>query len=301
MSQETLSKEIEDLAYSLGIDAIGFSNADGFLQYKLRSSTRRDPKLSLPNASSIIVAGIYIGGITLPIWNNYWYGRTSRLYLSSYFLDVVKPLRPIAQLLSDNGYQARICDGSETSILPLKLAAIRAGLGWQGKNSLLLSKKYGSFLALGGIITDAKLEWNLEEENNHCGTCNLCQKACPLGALKRPYELDKKNCLSYQLQIENLPGNTQAILENRIGDCEICQQVCPWNRKHINKPLRTKETESFENKKQALSDIFYLPTLIQYTEKEYKEKLGFLNTDIDYDIFQRNVSIALSKATEKQE
>ncbi len=85
----------------------------------------------------------------LPAWKNPRYGRTSRLYLSEFFFDVVKPLEPIAELLKKEGFQSVICDGStnEGSILPLKLAAVRAGLGWQGKHSLLVSKKNGTFLA----------------------------------------------------------------------------------------------------------------------------------------------------------
>jgi len=73
------------------------------------------------------------------------------------------------------------------------LAAIRAGLGWQGKHSLLISKKFGTFLALGGIITDADLEHNTIEESDRCRNCDKCQTACPLAALDPPYVLNVKN------------------------------------------------------------------------------------------------------------
>ena len=164
--EELCTEEIRDLAHSTGIDVLGFAEASEFTDYALKHSRRRDPKLSLPEAKTIIVAGIYIGGLTLPDWTNPWYGRTSRLYLSEFFLDIVKPLEPIVNFLKQMGYQAVVCDSSaeEGSILPLKLAAIRAGLGWQGKHSLLISKKYGTFLALGGIITNADFEHNTLEE-----------------------------------------------------------------------------------------------------------------------------------------
>jgi epoxyqueuosine reductase len=173
MAETLLSEEIRGLAESIGIDALGFAEASEFRGYALSHSRRRNPKLSLPDAKTIIVAGIYIGGLTLPAWANPWYGRTSRLYLSGFFLDVVKPLEPIVAFLREKGYQAIVCESStsEGSILPLKLAAIRAGLGWQGKHSLLVSKKYGTFLALGGIVTNADLEHNKEEEPNRCGKC----------------------------------------------------------------------------------------------------------------------------------
>ena len=177
MEKQLLSKKIRHLAESAGIDVVGFAEAAEFSGYALTRHQRRDPKLILPNAKSIIVAGIYIGGVTMPEWKNAWYGRTSRLYLSGFFLDVVKPLEPIAELLKNEGFQAKICDGSQEggSILPLKLAAVRAGLGWQGKHSLLISKKYGTFLALGGIITDADLEHNTIEEANRCRKCTKCK------------------------------------------------------------------------------------------------------------------------------
>ena len=95
MEKQSLSENIKNIAYSTGIDAVGFAEADEFTNYALTHSRRRNPKLNLPNAKSIIVAGIYIGGTTLPEWKNPWYGRTSRLYLSGFFLYVVKPLEPI--------------------------------------------------------------------------------------------------------------------------------------------------------------------------------------------------------------
>ncbi|MBW2154851.1 MAG: epoxyqueuosine reductase [Deltaproteobacteria bacterium] len=293
-----LSDKIRNLADSAAIDALGFAEASPFSNYKLRDSRRTDPKISLPNAKTIIVAGIYIGGLTLPAWENPKYGRTSRLYLSEFFLDVVKPLEPIAKYLNEEGFQSIVCDGSadEGSILPLKLAAVRAGLGWQGKHSLLISKKYGTFLALGGIITDANLEHNTELEPNRCRKCDMCQQACPLAALDQPYVLNRKSCLSNLLQIEYLPEEAQVVMENRVGDCEICQEACPWNRKHLNNPLVTEMTRKFQRKVRAWEKFFYLPHLAELSEKEYIEKLGHLNTGIPYEIFHRNVLIAMKNA-----
>ncbi len=183
MEKYSISGKIRNLAYSSGIDVLGFADASEFIDYALKNSKRQNPKLSLAKAKSIIVAGIYIGGLTLPKWKNSWYGRTSRLYLSEFFLDVVKPLKPIVDLLQNEGYQAILCDSDTEngSILPLKLAAIRAGLGWQRKHSLLISKKYGSFLAFGGIITNVMLEPNKTEEPKRSKKCEKCQKAWPMG------------------------------------------------------------------------------------------------------------------------
>jgi epoxyqueuosine reductase len=298
MEKYLLSEKITSLAESLGIDAIGFTAASEFHDYLLDQHRRRDPKLTLPNAKSIIVAGIYIGGVTMPEWENQWYGRTSRLYLSGFFLDVVKPLEPISEFLKTEGYQAIICDGSIKggSIIPLKLAAIRAGLGWQGKHSLLISKKFGTFLALGGIITDADLDHNTIEESNRCRKCNKCQIACPMAALDQSYVLNVKKCMSYQLQVDGLSEDAQAAMENRVGDCEICQDACPWNWKHLESPLVTKLTNYFQNRTEAWGDSFYLPDLSRLSENEYKDMFDHLKTGISYDLFHRNVTIAVKRA-----
>ena len=85
-------------------------------------------------------------------------------------------------------------------------------------------------------------------------------------------------------------------MENRIGDCEICQQTCPWNRKHLDNPLATNMTETFQKKIEGWQNFFFLPDLVELSEKGYREKLGHLNTAIPYGLFHRNVLIALEKA-----
>ena len=302
MNDAFLSEAIRKLAAATGIDAIGFAEAKAFSTYALKETQRHDPRLSLPAARSIIVAGIYIGGMALPDWEDAWMGRTSRLLLSGFFLDVVEPIAPIAGLLRKAGYQARICDGAREggSILPLKLAAVRAGLGWQGKHSLLISKKFGTFLALGGIITDAPLEPYGVRERDRCRDCDKCRQACPLSALDRPYMLDKERCLSYRLQADNLPPEAQAAMENRVADCEICQHACPWNRKHLSTPLATERTISVQDNFADWKAFFHLPNLARLSERAYAEQFGRFATDIPYDLFRRNVNLAWARAKSAQ-
>jgi hypothetical protein len=107
---EMLSAKIRELADGNGIDALGFADASEFAGYALKYSKRKDPCLSLPGAKSIIVAGLYIGGLAMPFWTDKRYGRTSRLYLSGFFSDVIKPLEGIKSFLADQGYHAIICD-----------------------------------------------------------------------------------------------------------------------------------------------------------------------------------------------
>lgn len=295
MEEKNLSEEILGIAKDSGIDVVGFAEAFEFSGYRVPQSKRRAPKLSVPDAKSIIVGGVYIGGMAMEEWDNPLFGRTSRLYLSGFFLDVVQPMKPIAEYLAGKGYQARICDGSAAggSILPLKLAAVRAGLGWQGKHSLLISKTYGTFLALGGIITDAELEPSGEPEPDRCLRCSACRKACPMDALHEPYLLNREKCLSSLLAEDSLPPEVMAVMGNRVGDCEICQEACPWNKRHMEKPLDTRMTKVFQQKRDEFREIFDLQGLQKISETEYPSVLGGLQTGIPYSIFKRNVDLAL--------
>ncbi|MEQ6119552.1 tRNA epoxyqueuosine(34) reductase QueG [Reichenbachiella sp. MALMAid0571] len=118
--------------------------------------------------------------------------------------------------------------------------AAKAGVGWIGKNSLLLNKKQGSFFFLAEIILDLELEYDLPV-TDHCGTCTACMDACPTDAISDPYVVDGSRCISY-LTIElkeNIPSVFKDKFEDWIFGCDICQDVCPWNR--FSKPHQEPE------------------------------------------------------------
>lgn len=142
--------------------------------------------------------------------------------------------------------------------------AKKSGLGWIGKNSLLLNKTSGSFYFLAEIILDLELEYD-GPVKNYCGTCTACIDACPTDAIAEPYVVDGSKCISYftiELK-EEIPSSVKGKFENWIFGCDICQDVCPWNR--FSKP----HTESRFNPNTQLESM---------TQSDWKE--------ITEDVFQ---------------
>jgi epoxyqueuosine reductase len=111
--------------------------------------------------------------------------------------------------------------------------AVRAGLGWIGKNSMMITKRDGSFFFISELITDAELEYDKPMGGSYCGDCSRCVDACPTGAITGLRTVDSGKCISY-LTIENkgeMPENLRGTYRKWIFGCDICQQVCPWNQR----------------------------------------------------------------------
>ncbi len=134
-------------------------------------------------------------------------------------------------------FESKVC--VDTSAIIERELAAAAGVGWIGKNTMVLHQSLGSFFFLGEIITDLPLAPDAPEPD-HCGSCTRCLEACPTGALTAPYVMDARRCISY-LTIEHR-GDIEPDLAGKMGDwvfgCDECQTVCPYNRK----PPQTGET-----------------------------------------------------------
>jgi len=114
-----------------------------------------------------------------------------------------------------------------------KAWAVRAGLGWIGKHSNVITQEYGSWVFIGELLLNLELEYDADQVEDHCGTCTLCIGACPTQAITEPYVVDSNKCISYATIELRAPELADQIAENLSGwiyGCDICQDVCPWNR-----------------------------------------------------------------------
>jgi epoxyqueuosine reductase len=160
-------------------------------------------------------------------------GRVSRYAWGTDYHDLIHGrLRQLADWLKGRVPRCTVRGVVDTAPLLEREFAQLAGLGWIGKNTLLLNRELGSWFFLASLLTDAELSYDPPNEADHCGTCRACLDACPTQAFVAPYVLDSRRCISY-LTIE-LRGSVAADLRPGLGDwlfgCDICQDVCPWNR-----------------------------------------------------------------------
>lgn len=220
-------------------------------------------------------------------------------FISRYALgrDYHKVLRSRLQKLCDR-INARTADHKfnyrvftdSAPVLEVELAE-KAGLGWRGKHTLLLSREAGSWFFLGEIYTDLPLPTDRAGQN-HCGTCNACMTICPTQAIVAPYEVDARRCISY-LTIElkeSIPEELRPLIGNRVYGCDDCQLVCPWNRF-----AQITEQPDFHIRN-GLDDIT-LAELFAWDEETFKEKMaGSAIYRIGYHQWLRNLAVGLGNA-----
>ena len=175
-------------------------------------------------------------------------------------------------------------------VMEVELAA-RAGLGWRGKHTLLLSREAGSWFFLGEIYCDIPLPLDTEVSNS-CGTCERCIEVCPTQAIRGPYQLDARRCISY-LTIEHqsaIPEELRPLIGNRVYGCDDCQAVCPWNRF-----ARLSEENDFQTRNGL--DRATLVDLFAWTEAEFDQRLrGSPIRRIGYERWLRNLAVGLGNA-----
>jgi epoxyqueuosine reductase len=247
-----LAAEVKRRARELGFDKVGVARAEpldeerarleewlrrgyhGEMLWMARDPARRtDPRELLPGARSVVVVALNYytphehaedpstGKISRYAWGDDYHdvlGEKLRALLAS-----VQELAP--------GCAGRVCVDAQPAMD--KAWAVRAGLGWIGKHSNLITRELGSWVFLGELILDAELEPDAARVEDHCGTCTLCLDSCPTGAIAEPYVVDSNRCISYatiELRADELPAEVSQHLGGWLYGCDICQDVCPWNR-----------------------------------------------------------------------
>ena len=202
--------------------------AHGEMNYMQRGEEKRcDPQKVLPGAKSIIVLALnyFQGGAATAKT-----GRIARYAWGDDYHEVIEAkLDKVDRFLRDFGGEQK-CYVDTGPILERDHAA-QAGIGWHGKNTMLIDERLGTWFFLGEILTTLELPAD-QSVRDRCGTCERCIKACPTGAITAPHRLDARRCISY-LTIElkgSIPLELRPLIGDRIFGCDDCLDVCPWNR-----------------------------------------------------------------------
>jgi epoxyqueuosine reductase len=211
--------------------------AQGDMTWMAETFARRaDPRALMGDAKSIVMLGLNYGPSADPraALEQRDAGVVSVYARHRDYHDVLKgKLKELASFLigAARTENADVKVFVDTAPLLEKPLAARAGLGWQGKHTNLVSREFGSWLFLGAILTNLELPPDAPE-SDHCGQCRACLDVCPTGAFPAPYQLDARRCISY-LTIEHkgpIPQEFRAAMGNRIYGCDDCLAVCPWNK-----------------------------------------------------------------------
>ncbi len=242
------SEQVKEYARSLGFDVCGIATAGpidpedrlgewlghGYhadMNWMARTKAiRQDPREKIPTARSVVVVA-----------RNYYHprpeasegsGRVARYaWGRDYHKVLKKPLLKLARFLDGFGVDAPSYAAVDSGPVMERAWAERSGVGWVGKNSLILRRDLGSWFFLGTVITEVALVPD-SPVTDHCGSCRACLDACPTDAFVAEGVLDARKCISYQT-IENrgeIPEELHNQMEGWIFGCDICQEVCPWNR-----------------------------------------------------------------------
>ena len=250
--EESLESRLKEQAHVIGFDLVGVAPAgpaDGFdrlrdwlqrgfagdMDYMRRhEDARRHPESVLPEVRSVVMLGMNYNPGGKSEEGGSGRGRVARYARGADYHDVLRDR--LNRLLAWLQMERPDCRGRgvvDTAPLLERDFARRAGLGWFGKNTMLLNKRLGSYFFIGALLVDVELRPDAPFEAHHCGSCTACLDACPTAAFVEPGVLDARRCISY-LTIE-LKDAVPMELRNGLGDwifgCDVCQEVCPWNRK----------------------------------------------------------------------
>ncbi|WP_322095883.1 tRNA epoxyqueuosine(34) reductase QueG [Pseudanabaena mucicola] len=224
-------------------------------------------------------------------------GKISRYgWGRDYHKVLTKKLKALSTWLTAQGEQIEARYYVDTGPISEKAFAQKAGIGWIGKHSNVITRDYGSWLFLGELLTNLELEPD-RPHTEHCGTCTRCIEACPTGAITQPFVVDANRCIAFHT-IENkaaqIPDAIAKNLQNWVAGCDICQDVCPWNQRFAQETLESDFQPFAHNVDPQLED------LANMTESEWDQ--GFTGSAlrrIKHERWQRNARAAMDDADVK--
>jgi epoxyqueuosine reductase len=302
-----IAAEIKQRARSLGFDLVGIAPADpsayrdyfrqwlddgraGQMHYlHRRFDERTDPGRLLGGARTVVCVALnYHVPLDEPV-DMTGKGRVARYALGHDYHELIKHrLYDLADWIRDAVPGARTKCGVDSAPVMEKELAARAGIGWIGKHTNVISPHIGSWILLGEVVTTLDLPTDAPAVDR-CGTCTRCIDACPTGAITAPYQLDARKCISY-LTIEHVDGDVDTTLASQSGHwvygCDVCQDVCPWNSKAV---------VSLEPalKPRWPTGTLPLDEVIDWTQQQYYDALrGSAVRRIKLPILQRNARVA---------
>ncbi len=308
--------EISEMAKNLGFGSIGFTSPGGlersaghfesFLKDGLhgemtwleeKADRRKSPKTLWPDVRSIIMLTMNYGPGKNPLEdlkqkNN---GNISVYAKGKDYHDIIKKrLKQIARHIHRT-YNVEVKVFVDTAPVLEKPLAEKAGLGWQGKHTNLVSREFGSWLFIGSIFTTLKINED-QKEIDHCGSCRSCLDICPTNAFPTPYSLDARRCISY-LTIEykgHIDREFRKPMGNRIYGCDDCLAVCPWNK-------YAKVTEELLLRPRIELDLARLDDLAMLDDASFRKVFsGSPIKRVGRNYFIRNVLIAIGNSGNKK-
>jgi len=308
MNIEELKQEIIAHSKTIGIDKIGFTTADPFVELKERLrrqqelgyqsgfekgtiAERTEPRLLFPEAQSIISIAVAYPAKMAEAPKSTRSDRRGVFCRASWGTDYHDVLKERLQKLADfikskqDAFSGKLM--VDTGELVDKAVAERAGIGFGGKNTLLITPEFGSYVYLGELITNIPFSPD-EPLDDSCGDCRICIDVCPTGAIIQGGQLDSQRCIAFLTQVKDfVPEEYRDKIGNRLYGCDTCQAVCPRNR-HVDNHFHAELEPEPEITKPSLKPI------LKMSNRQFKETYGHMaGSWRGKKPIQRNAIIAL--------
>jgi len=307
-SKESISNLIKIKGREIGFDYIGFSKAEmleneesrldewlhagyhGDMTYlKEHFSKRLDPSELVKGTKSII--SLLYNYYPDKELNGDNYKIAKYAYGKDYHKIIKKRLKTLTSYLEEISPDVKFRVFVDSAPVMERQWAEKSGLGWIGKNTLLINKNKGSFFFIAEILADVELDYD-KPIKDYCGACTKCLDACPTDAFPEPYVLNASKCISYatiELKENHIPELFKGKMEDWIFGCDICQDVCPWNRFsspnmeeyfNLGEPLISMDKEKWHNlNEEDFDELFYGSSVKRSKYSGLKRNINFVRTD----------------------